>query len=252
MASQLTAAIGTAVVGIDFAAQPKKTWAAFGEVVPSGGLRITAIRHPVSDDAIIEMVHDGPAVVAIDVPFGWPDEFVSFVSQHNRREVPPDVDSAHFQFRMTDRFVRQKISKRPLSVSTNLIGITAHRMAALMKRLPPCDLPPLKILGSDTQVIEVYPSATLIALGVPGEGYKNASAEASELRAKIVDQLADDIEFSGVISEMCRDSDDALDACVCALTACLYLQGRTWSPSDDPLVGREGWIFFPKQKMLRS
>ena len=239
------------VVGIDFAASPSNTWAAFGDIDHSGTVRITKIEHQIADDDIVRIVEEGHAVVGIDVPFGWPDQFVSFVSRYHEQHWGPTVSRARFRFRITDEFVHQQTDKWPLSVSTDKLGIPAHRMASLLPRLERCDVPPMRTDGHATHVIEVYPGATLSALGLQEPGYKRA--DAGDVRERIVTNLGEyGVEFSRGAADDCRRIDDALDASICALTARFYLEGATWDPPSDPVVEKEGWIFFPKRGRARG
>jgi hypothetical protein len=79
------------VVGIDMAANPKNTWAAFGEIVGPTDLRISEVEGDINDSRLKQLIEDGQhCVVAIDAPFGWPDEFVSFVSKyHSDKQAQP-------------------------------------------------------------------------------------------------------------------------------------------------------------------
>ena len=64
------------VVGVDFATSPKKTWGAFGEVNDAGRLRIHELRGGLTDKDLIDVSEEGHRVIAMDVPFGWPDQFI--------------------------------------------------------------------------------------------------------------------------------------------------------------------------------
>ena len=229
------------VVGVDFATSPKKTWGAFGEVNDAGRLRIHELRGGLTDKDLIAVSEEGHRVIALDVPFGWPDQFVSFVSHHHQGRQPPTVASDDFQLRVTDRIILQRLRKRPLSVSTDKLGVMAHRATNLLRSFTTCDVLPLWSEGNRTVVIEVYPAATLIALGIDPRGYKKESSH----RRRILHQLANiDIGNTQDV-QACIDNDDALDAVICALTARLYLDNGLIGPPDDEIVQREGWIFAP-------
>ena len=96
----------TSLVGVDFASSPKKTWAAFGEVSNAGRLRINEVRGGLEDKDLVAVSKEGHRVIAIDAPFGWPDRFVSFVSDHHQGKRPRVVESDDFQLRVTDRLIR--------------------------------------------------------------------------------------------------------------------------------------------------
>ncbi|MCH7491654.1 MAG: DUF429 domain-containing protein [Gemmatimonadetes bacterium] len=152
----------TSLVGVDFASSPKKTWAAFGEVSNAGRLRINEVRGGLEDKDLVAVSKEGHRVIAIDAPFGWPDRFVSFVSDHHQGKRPRVVESDDFQLRVTDRLIHRRLGKRPLSVSTDKLGVAAHRITNLLRSFTTCDVPPLWSTGKRTEVIEVYPAATLL------------------------------------------------------------------------------------------
>lgn len=126
--------------GVDLGAQPKRTAAA---VVERSHNRAVLVKlHPATgrsgttDDAIMRMV-EAAERTGVDCPLGWPDPFVDFVEQHRSGDVSPNVDSAAreaLRFRRTDRQL-QGDGHRPLSVSTDRIGVTAMRAAGLLGRL---------------------------------------------------------------------------------------------------------------------
>lgn len=229
------------VVGVDFATSPKKTWCAVGEVNDAGRLRIHELRGGLTDKDLIAVSEEGHRVIALDVPFGWPDQFVSFVSHHHQGRQPPTVASDDFQLRVTDRIILQRLRKRPLSVSTDKLGVMAHRATNLLRSFTTCDVLPLWSEGNRTVVIEVYPAATLIALEIDPRGYKKEGAH----RRRILHELADVHVANAQDVQSCIDNDDALDAVICALTASLYLNDDLIGPPDDDIVRREGWIFAP-------
>jgi hypothetical protein len=76
---------------------------------------------------------------------------------------PEDYRSLDYQFRATDRFV-DGIARRPLSVSTDRIGVTAMRCARLLQEVGEERGKRLDLTGED-HVVEIYPAAaaTLVA-----------------------------------------------------------------------------------------
>ena len=241
------------VVGIDFAAQPANTWAAVGRS-EGAHLVVTEIVHPIKDEDVVFQIESGPAVVAIDIPFGWPEAFVSFVSQHHYKKSATEADTPAFSYRRTDQFVRAKTRKTPLSVSTDKIGIAARRMACLISRLRRCEIVPFSSNGSRTKVIEVYPAATLAAFGLSEPGYSSRLAQkrdsSAAARRRLISELSNlGLRTTDAVKASCENSGDALDAAICAFTAHLYLSGSTWAVPDDEVIRREGWIFFPKTEL---
>ena len=237
-------------VGVDFAAQAKDTWAAIGTVRSKGRFKITEIRGNISDEDMVAIAGAGHQVIAIDAPFGWPDGFVSFVEKYHMGRTPRPVERIDFRFRMTDKDIHDRFRKWPLSVSTDRLGIVAHRLTSLLSRLTDCDVPPFWKNGRTTTIIEVYPAATLLALGLSTKGYK---AE-GKVRGSMLRKLdAAGLEIPLDLAELCIASDDALDAAVCALTAHLYSLGETVGhPAGDMLIRQEGWIFAPRKRPIVS
>jgi predicted nuclease with RNAse H fold len=126
-------------VGIDLAAQPANTSACTVEWGPGRPL-ISELRPGLDDDALLEAIGRADKA-AIDAPFGWPDEFVEAVTAHRNRAGWPgsgedqDLYRFHLSFRATDRRLIEHGARRPLSVSTDLIGVVAMRCAYLLDRL---------------------------------------------------------------------------------------------------------------------
>jgi hypothetical protein len=76
-----------------------------------------------------------PVKTAIDAPFGWPEPFVQALQAHQRLEPWPEIlDNPREQFerRTTDRMVRDRAQKLPLSVSTDRIAYCAMRCAVIL------------------------------------------------------------------------------------------------------------------------
>src|SRR5215211_1039619 len=141
--------------------------------------------------------------VGIDAPFGWPDQFVDAVSAHRNRSGWPgsgeDQDLYRFQlsFRATDRRLIEHGARRPLSVSTDLIGVVAMRCAYLLDRLAAVG-EPVDRAGSG-KVIETYPAPALSSWGISATGYKSkvGAARLPELLSQLDEGLGG-IEMSGM------------------------------------------------------
>lgn len=115
-------------VGVDLAAEPKKTalatvsWRADGASL--GHLQVG-----VDDGTVIDRSR-GAGSVGIDCAFGWPIEFVEFVTAHAAESLPRRNESGlawrrRLVYRHTDRFVRDLTGQRPLSIATDRLGLTA-------------------------------------------------------------------------------------------------------------------------------
>src|SRR3546814_3004732 len=108
-------------LGIDLSANPAKTGAC--EVDWIAGT-VTLLDRPTSDEQLVKAVLSVD-MAAIDVPLGWPDEFIEAVVAHrDRRGWPPIAaeppeERLPLRYRTTDLLTR--ISRpQPLSVSRHL------------------------------------------------------------------------------------------------------------------------------------
>lgn len=241
-------------IGIDLAAQPKSTAACVLEWTSTpAGLR--ALRGGLDDSEIVDLVrHYGAAKVAIDAPFGWPRPFVSALAAHDRGERW----SAHLfddlVLRKTDVHVRAV--RRPLSVSTDKIGVTAMRCARLLSLLADggCELD----RAGGQMVMEVYPAAALVRWGFDANGYKGSKPECRDKRKELVAQVATGCEpwlqlDSEEVGQL-ASNDHLLDALISALVARACEVGAT-EPIPDGLrrvAAIEGWIHLPSPGSLSS
>ena len=188
---------------------------------------------------------DGPTLLALDAPLGWPASLAPTLITHragSRIESPMD---ALFQ-RATDHFVYKTHGKRPLDVGADRIARTAHaalRMLGELRDRLGAPIPLLWGLPFDgIGAIEVYPAATLIAHGFRSEGYKKT--EQADAREEILSALKTRMKIACEDGPLKADA-DALDAGICVLAAADFLQGRAVPPADQKLAEREGWIWVP-------
>jgi hypothetical protein len=204
--------------------------------------------------------------VAIDAPFGWPDEFLEAVNQwaHEGRwpESPLERRARvkQLRYRVTDLFVEAK-ARLPLSVSTDRIAVAAMRCATI--------LPPWGPEGEAFdrtgrhRCAEVYPAAALAVWGFDPSGYKRAAGKPKrEQLVRELEQRAGWLELSDAAREACIHTDHALDAVLCAVLARATERGLSWPPpgagSDAQLpagveanaeqIRREGWIHLPRDR----
>lgn len=120
-------------LGIDLSADDAKT-AACEIGWEAGRGTITTLRRKFSNPELREMIrHAG--WTGIDAPFSWPVAFQRALVEHGKsggwRE---DYRSLNYQLRATDLYV-DGIARRPLSVSTDRIGVTAMRCARLLQEV---------------------------------------------------------------------------------------------------------------------
>jgi predicted nuclease with RNAse H fold len=227
-------------LGIDLAAQPKKTAACLVEW--GDGVVRAEVSIGLDDDRLLQLIESAEKV-GIDAPFGWPDAFVNAVAAHHRGEPwPPAVgDWSSFSlplvFRATDLAVMEV--RRPLSVSTDKIGVTALRCARLIDRAG------VKDRSGTGKVAEVYPAAALQVWDYNAGRYKGklASAALPAMVAALRDVLPVEVQPQTLV----ESNDDAFDALVAALVARAVALGLTTLPTDEvrEQAQREGWIHVP-------
>lgn len=235
--------------GIDLAAEPARTgvavicWLTDRAVVEHAALDN-------SDSDLLAVIQESDKV-GLDCPLGWPDAFVDFISAHhastamNRATTFDQQWRRRLAYRVTDEAVRLSTGLIPLSVSTDRIGLTAMRAAALLDQCIAFGIP---VPRSGTgRVVEVYPSASLSVWGLPHRRYKGSKNRSAltELVARLLRQCPwlDLAEFRPLLEH----SDDALDAVVAALSARAVALNLATAPSPEqlPAAEREGWIALP-------
>lgn len=246
--------------GVDLAAQDKNTAVCVVEW-GSGGPRVVLPRVGLDDDALLDVICDS-ARAGIDAPFGWPQAFADAVAAHQARDRWPGSTAElrelaeqrasyrrTLSYRVTDLAIIDdpELSVRPLSVSTDRIGVTTFRCALLLDRLGHERSVKVDRSGRTGRVAEVYPAAALDAWGLPFKGYKGRAGR--EARGELVAAVGRRLGrgFGDDARKMCADSDHALDALVSALVARAVAVGATRQP-DRRLSGaakREGWIHVP-------
>jgi predicted nuclease with RNAse H fold len=246
---------GTATLGIDLSADPART-AACAVAWRHGAALVEAVDEGLDDVALharIERVEADGGLTGIDAPFAWPVPFREALDAHARDgSFPAGYRDPRLQFRATDLFVAG-VARRPLSVSTNLIGVTAMRCARLLHEVGVRRGARVDPAGTDG-VAEVYPAAALVAWGGAGEGldprgYK-VGPQARGARGRLVAALAARgwLHLPAPARDACERSDHALDAVLAALAARAVQRGLTHAPKTPDqrrLAPVEGWIHVP-------
>lgn len=264
-------------LGIDLASQPGRTAACLIEWRGGRGA-IRPIGEPkrLTDERLLELMRD-PAVtkVGIDAPFGWPLEFVDALmtycdrggwpvtNQYRPRQTPvPDDDRDRLIFRQTDFKVLAETRQQPMSVTTSWLAWPAMRCAGLLSALSK-DAPVDRSGGG--LVVEVYPAAALHKWELsptewtedPGT-YKGkdpgSRARRERLLASLVQAAGGALSLTPDDTARCIDSDDELDAVICALVARAVDLGRS-EPIPKSLQDRaakEGWLHLPRRDSIRS
>jgi predicted nuclease with RNAse H fold len=237
--------------GIDLAAEPKGTALALIEWSEGSG-KLLDLQVGVGDSVIVQGISNAEKI-GIDCALGWPMEFVDFVSNHNdpnaqSHEVEGGMDwRRRLSYRETDRAVRARTGRWPLSVSTDRLGLTAMRCAGLLGRLEKAGIE-LDRSGSGV-VIEVYPGATLRLWGFDTTGYRKSIDERKRLLGQILEQASwlDVSLFEDLMLESC----DAFDSVIAALASRAAFLGLSESPTQSqmPHARIEGWIALPVCKI---
>lgn len=237
------------IIGIDCAAQMKNTAVAIGSYDDGDVYVSYANLH--FDESLEEILaslnHDGPALLALDAPLGWPVDLGKSLSSHSAGEKISVHPNDLFR-RETDKFIKSRIGKQPLDVGADRIARTAWAANDVLDRLR-------QLLGtqiglawaiSDVEnvaCIEVYPAATLQAMQIRSTGYKGKKMESREARGNILQHLLPALDIDKSLIDKATDSDDVLDAIICLLAGADFLRGRCMEPEDSQLAKREGWIW---------
>ena len=233
-------------LGIDLSASPAKTGAC---TIDWDAGAVSFLPHAGDDELVAAAVV--AEMTAIDVPLGWPDAFVEAVLAHrDGRGWPPvamesPADRVPLRYRVTD-LAALAAGARPLSVSSDLIGVAAMRGARLQHLLGAAGVP-VDRSGVTGRVAEVYPAATLRGWGLVSSGYKG-TANAAACRS-LAGALAGQCGRLGAAAAAALEGcdDNRLDAFLCGLVARAVLTGQTTRPSSEQLdaARREGWIHLP-------
>jgi Protein of unknown function (DUF429) len=240
------------VLGIDLAASNKKTYACV--LQPVRGELHAEVHAGCDDDELLDLAK-GRRKVALDAPFGWPNDFVDALNAHRAGAAWPAPDDqapqafrASLSFRATDRAVMQ--IRRPLSVSTDRLGVTAMRCAFLLHRWSATGSVDRTGRG---RFVEVYPAAALVRWGLSPSRYKKPHpGSLGTLFLQLCEKLPA-LRVGEPYRTMCATVDHAFDALVAALVARAALLGMTDGPPKrlrDQAAG-EGWIHVPLRGSLR-
>ena len=255
------------VIGLDCATDPNEVglaWGDYSTVASSRGtLEVLGVRKGSSSakeagwakivDAITQLASgSAPVLLALDAPLGWPISLSAALIGHSAGSLPSASADCMFQ-RQTDRLIRKRLDKKPLEVGANLIARTAHsalrRLDQIRESLgsaAPLAWNPAQITG--TQIIEVYPAATLVTHGLTDTGYKGTKPEHRNERVALTTKLAKNEHLRGIAGDVrlqMEKTDHALDAMVCCLAAADFLRGEAMPPEPEqvPLAKKEGWIW---------
>lgn len=245
------------IVGIDCAVNPAKVGLALGTytsgrtVVDDVLLGSMAAR---PEDTIAHWLdrRKGAALLALDAPLGWPVPMGDRLAHHRAGER---FDcAAHDLFRRTtDVFVKQRIGKQSLDVGADRIARTAwsalELLHALRVRLSAAIPLAWNSEVEDVSAIEVYPAATLAAVGISAKQYKDKTPAGADARERVISAVAEQIGITSAIPKI-DVSSDGVDAAICVLAAHHFLTNQALLPPDDVPVQREGWIWVREREVF--
>lgn len=220
--------------GIDLAADVSRTAVAVIEWSPLP--TVLDVQVGVGDEQVLDAIRSSDKA-GIDCPLGWPEPYLDLVAQHRIGHVPTADTGIAWRRTMarrtTDEHVATVTGLYPLSVSTDRIGVVALRAAVLLGQLA-AEGKPVDRTG-DGVVVEVYPAAALKTWGMVHRGYKG----------KPLDHLVEHLPFE--VPDVCRTSDHAFDAVMCALVARAAAVGLVEKVPAEvrETAKKEGWIAIP-------
>ena len=262
----------TRVAGVDLAAEAAGTALAVLRA-SRGAVALESLSLGLDDEAIVRATRH-VELIGIDCAFGWPRDFVDFVSRHSGAvergaavggvqpaehtpALAPTSDPAALKatgdlawrrrlaYRETDRVVTELTGARPLSVATDRLGMTALRCAVLLQPLEADGRHVDRSGQNGSAVVEVYPAMALRVWGLARPGYKQST---DARRALIADlgHTAPWLEL-GEHRALMETSADALDAVLAALVALAHARGASIPPEPHQraLAAVEGWIAIP-------
>lgn len=212
-------------------------------------------RRPLADPELLELLTLAEWV-GIDAPFGWPEPMVAALHCYSLEGRWPGPEKRPFRYRRADLWVHDRVHAEteehlwPLSPATDRISLTAWRLAGLREAAAARSGVRFDRAGGNG-VVEVYPAAALVLWGLPRAGYKS-EAEARERLLTALEAAAPWLIWEPGALEVCLDSDDALDAVLCALIARAAALGLTEPPPPEALelAGVEGWVHLPDEDCL--
>ncbi len=252
------------IIGIDAATKARSIGLACGDVVDGECKLLEARKAKKPVQKIAQWINDGPKTVllAVDAPLGWPAELGKSLVDHRAGMslgMPRKAANQLFR-RHTDRMIKRRLGKQPLDIGADRIARTAHSILCRLHELAEhCTAGvELKMAWEPTPdggcgLLEVYPAATLIALGASTRGYKKNDDKGRSARQAIVETLHSELHIK-CCRETMLDSDDVLDAAICVLAGFDFLQGRAIGPSSEEmtLAEKEGWIWCRRPDRARD
>lgn len=243
------------IVGVDCAVKSAKTGIAAG-VFRRSHVELTEVLEPSSSRGSASQIAallkgSERALIALDAPLGWPIGLRAALQDH--------VAGEHLKFdaddmfrRCTDRCVHDRLGRRPLDVGADRIARTAHAALKLLHDLRtelgqeiPLAWDPR--FSATIAAIEVYPAATLSALGIDPRSCRNTkrrlTKQTIEARQGLLAVLRRELVVHLTDEEFLRKSPDACDAAICVLAGADFLRELCEKPKDPEVARIEGWIW---------
>lgn len=237
------------IIGIDVATDAKKVGLSLCELREQGP-RVSELAlgqaWPEIDRKVLQWA-DGPTLLALDAPLGWPRPLSESLHAH-RAGAPLEAEANEIFRRTTDDVVAKELGKRPLDVGADRIARTAHAALSLLARLSERLGARIPLAWSAEAIdgvsaIEVYPAGTLTSRALPHSGYKGSSERAASLRKRLVEAIGKELSIEASHAKLMLKSDHALDAALCGLAAVDFIAGDVILPGDLELAKHEGWIW---------
>jgi predicted nuclease with RNAse H fold len=214
----MTANATPVVMGIDLAAGRGVTALASLALEPAGAPRFVSLAYPVSDgDILAEALRLRPPVIALDAPLTLPGSVAAALAG------APWVGHESPYTRAAERDpIWRELGVRPLPVS--FLGGLTFRAIPLAARL--------RAALAETAVIEVFPTATLRALGARTAGDGRGAKTSVEARRAAHAALSEWVAGLPQTEEGDALDADALDAVGAALTAAAFARGASRAVGD--------------------
>lgn len=240
----------TVYLGIDLAAEAVRTGLAV--MRDDGGVCVIERVLVGADDENLVAEIRAAQRVGVDVPIGWPTDFIDFIRAHAEQRLPrPESTGGEWRrslaMRTTDLVVHERTGITPLSVSTDRIARAAMRWAGIETRLRDEGIDATR--DGSGLIAEVYPAAALKCWSLRHRGYKGLKNQGS--RSELVEALTvrfEWLDWNGA-KDLCAADDNALDAVLAAVIARDSALGRCEPPPRrlQERARREGWIWLPRQ-----
>lgn len=234
------------IIGLDCAAKHQNIGLVKAEF-DSGNVKVTDAKVGLKDiqSLLSNWVQQGPCILCVDAPLGWPKPMATLLSNHTAGEALHDDGNTFFR-RETDLNIKRIFNKNPLDIGADRIarvGLSALMIIANLRK----NTGPLPILWSpeelkESGLIEVYPAATIISHGLNGAGYKGKGQNKVDARRKLFDTLSSNISVE-VSLDYLVENEDAFDAFICVLAGIDFIKGHSIAPSSIETARQEGWIW---------